>query len=150
LFIKTTNYQTLNELSKNLFQRRIMGLITFYIGSTPDLYATKDLHYLDIPMSDYHQDVYDTFEEYEEKLAKRGASRGKDAPKLYKSYTRQASNFVFPAISLPCAPALPTTAPPRVPGIPAAHSKPAKLFWAAKRASKLKLAPDSAQTVGKE
>ncbi len=99
LFITDANYQTLNNTNKNLFQRRIMGLVTFYIGSTPDLYATKTLHYVDIPMSDYQQDVYTSFEEYEEMLARKMKFRDKKGPSLYKSYTRQSCNFVFPAIS---------------------------------------------------
>jgi superfamily II DNA or RNA helicase len=98
LFISEANYQTLNNSNKNLFQRRIMGLVSFYIGATPDLYASKTLHYVDVPMSQYQQDVYTSFEEYEEKLARN--SQGKDSgPSLYKSYTRQSCNFVFPPIS---------------------------------------------------
>lgn len=99
LFVSESSYPTLNNTNKNLFQRRIMGLVSFYIGSTPDLYATKTLHYVDIPMSSYQQDVYTTFEEYEEKLARKMKNRDTKGPSLYKSYTRQACNFVFPQIS---------------------------------------------------
>lgn len=99
LFVSDANYQTLNSTNKNLFQRRIMGLVSFYIGSTPDLYATKTLQYVDVPMSTYQQDVYTTFEEYEEKIARKMKGRDKKGPSMYKSYTRQAANFVFPPIS---------------------------------------------------
>lgn len=99
LFITDANYQTMNNANKNLFQRRIMGLVTFYIGATPDLYATKTLNYVDVPMSEYQQDVYTTFEEYEEKIAMKNRFRDKRGPSMYKSYTRQACNFVFPAIN---------------------------------------------------
>jgi superfamily II DNA or RNA helicase len=99
LFITDANYQTINNSNKNLFQRRITGLVSFYIGATPDLYATKTMNYVDIPMSSYQQDVYTSFEEYEEAVARKARFRDKKGPSMYKSYTRQACNFVFPAIS---------------------------------------------------
>ena len=34
-----------------MFQRRIMGLVSYYIGATPDLYASKSTKYIDVPMS---------------------------------------------------------------------------------------------------
>ena len=34
-----------HEDNKNMFQRRIMGLVSYYIGATPDKYATKRTHY---------------------------------------------------------------------------------------------------------
>src|SRR5262249_8438142 len=53
-------------------------------------FATKHVEYVDIEMSAYHEKIYRTFEEYEEKIiAKFGGSS-------YKSQTRQACNFVFP------------------------------------------------------
>ena len=51
-------------------------------------------------------------------------------------------------MSLPCAPALPTIAPPTVPGMPAAHSRPASPCRAAWRATRPRLAPDSTHTTG--
>ncbi|ARF09792.1 DEAD/SNF2-like helicase [Indivirus ILV1] len=98
LFISTTTHQTLNLNTKNMFQRRIMGLVSFYIGATPDLYATKSIRYVDVPMSEYQKDVYSYFDEIERKLAlKSGPIKG--GSQVYKVYTRQACNFVFPAIS---------------------------------------------------
>ena len=97
LFISSTTYQTLHKNTKNMFQRRIMGLVSYYIGATPDLYASKTLHYIDVPMSDYQEDIYAYFEDIETKLALK--SKGKGGSQVYKVYTRQACNFVFPAIS---------------------------------------------------
>jgi len=97
-FISGSAYRTLNPMAKNLFQRRILGLVSYYIGSTPDLYATKTIHFVDVPMSDYQRDIYGFFEEIETKMALKAAGR-KGASSTYKSYTRQACNFVFPAIS---------------------------------------------------
>lgn len=98
-FITSTSYQTMNTANKNLFQRRIMGLVSFYLGHTPDVYATKSVHYVDVPMSDYQRDVYNFYEEIEEKIAMKARFRGNMGSETYKSYTRQACNFVFPPIS---------------------------------------------------
>lgn len=101
LFITEANYPTLNKNNKNLFQRRILGLVSFYIGATPDLYASKTLHYIDIPMSDYQQEIYNHYETIEAEIDRKARMRGRDknSATVYKSYTRQASNFVFPQIS---------------------------------------------------
>ena len=97
LFVSSTGYQTINPNTKNLFQRRIMGLVSVYTASQPGLYATKTIHYIDLQMSDYQDDVYSYFEEIEAKLAL-SEKGGKKGSKTYKVYTRQACNFVFPAI----------------------------------------------------
>lgn len=101
LFVSQGAYPGLNKYNKNLFQRRILGLVSFYVGATPDLYASKTLHYIDIPMSVYHQDMYNHFETIEAEIDRKARMRGKDTSgaTVYKSYTRQASNFVFPQIS---------------------------------------------------
>lgn len=96
LFISNGAYQTINNETKNMFQRRIMGLVSYYIGATPDLYATKTIYYINVPMSTYQQDIYNFLEEIETKLALK-AKPG--STQTYKSYTRQACNFVFPPIS---------------------------------------------------
>ncbi len=70
-----------------------MGLVSFYSGTQPGLYATKLFHFVDIQMSDYQDDVYSYFEEIEAKIA-----MSQTGSKTYKVYTRQACNFVFPAI----------------------------------------------------
>ncbi len=103
IYISSTNFASLNENKKNQFQRRIMGLVSYYIGATPDKYARKTVHYKNLLMSKYHQDVYEHFEEIEEQKEKlrRRLSRGKIGNDMstYSSYTRQASNFVFPYIN---------------------------------------------------
>jgi len=97
LFISGTGYQTMNKNNKNLFQRRILGLVSYYYGSTPDNFASKKIHYVDVPMSPYQIDVYNYYEEIEAKQALK--ARGNGGSQTYKSYTRQACNFVFPQIS---------------------------------------------------
>jgi len=98
LYVTDSAFPTINPLTKNLFQRRIMGLVSYYIGSTPDLYARKTIHYLDVHMSDYQEEIYDYFEEIEEVMAAKKKAR-QSSSETYKSYTRQSSNFVFPAIN---------------------------------------------------
>jgi hypothetical protein len=102
LFISSSNFASLNENTKNMFQRRILGLVSYYIGATPDKYATKTVHYLNIPMESYHEEVYKYLEEIEEQKEKirLRMSRGKvgDDMSTYLSYTRQSCNFVFPVM----------------------------------------------------
>ena len=104
LYISSKNFESLNEETKNMFQRRILGLTSYYIGATPDKFAQKTVHYKNIVMGKYHQEVYDHFEEIEEEKEKirRRMSRGKvgDEMSTYLSYTRQASNFVFPTVGI--------------------------------------------------
>ena len=103
LFISSTNYASLNENTKNMFQRRILGLVSYYIGATPDKYAKKIIHYVNVPMDTYQEEIYNYFEDIEEKKEKLRIKmyRGKigDSMSTYSSYTRQACNFVFPMIS---------------------------------------------------
>ncbi len=103
LFISSSNFASLNENTKNMFQRRVLGLVSYYIGATPDKFATKTVHYVNIPMESYQEEVYNYFEEIEEQKEKMRLrmSRGKvgDSMSTYASYTRQACNFVFPSIS---------------------------------------------------
>jgi len=98
LFISGGSYKTISKINKNLFQRRIMGLVSYYYGSTPDYFATKSIQYVDVPMSDYQTEIYNIFEEIEEKIAAQAKLAGKTGSKMYKSYTRQACNFIFPQI----------------------------------------------------
>ena len=103
VYISSTNFASLNESKKNQFQRRIMGLTSYYIGATPDKFARSTTNYKDIVMDDYQEEVYNYFEEIEEKKEKllKRLSRGGMGNDMstYASYTRQACNFVFPNIN---------------------------------------------------
>jgi superfamily II DNA or RNA helicase len=103
IFISSSNFASLNENTKNMFQRRILSLVSYYIGSTPDKFAEKILHYVKIPMEEYYEEIYNFYENIEEKIEKNMLKmfRGKvgDRPSSYSSYTRQACNFIFPYIS---------------------------------------------------
>jgi DNA or RNA helicases of superfamily II len=99
LYVSSSSYQTINEATKNMFQRRIMGLVSYYVGGTSDLYASKKYHYVDVVMSPYQEEIYNYFEDIEEALDRQRRLRANQGSTTYKSYTRQASNFVFPPIN---------------------------------------------------
>lgn len=92
LYVSNDAYPIINSANKNNFQRRILGLVSHYIGSTPDFFARKIEHFIDVPMSDYQTDLYEFYEKKEEEIMRkmRGTSGN------YRSYTRQSCNFVFP------------------------------------------------------
>lgn len=94
-YISTSAYQTLNSTHKNNFQRRIMGLVSFYIGATPDFFASKKIEYVDVEMSNHQDDIYTYFEGIEDAIARKKRSK-MGGSTTYKSYTRQSCNFVFP------------------------------------------------------
>ncbi len=96
-YVSTTGagLEILNPLKKNNFQRRILGLVSYYVGATPDYFARKTLTYVDVPMSKYQDEIYDYFEQLEDSIAKKSKQRSQ----TYMSYTRQSCNFVFPAMA---------------------------------------------------
>jgi hypothetical protein len=97
-YINNSSVPTLNLRTKNIFQRRIIGLVSYYIGGTPDVFATKTLHYVDAVMSEYQTDIYNYFEEIESKIMKKKKHLS-SSTESYRTYTRQSSNFVFPMIN---------------------------------------------------
>lgn len=98
LFVTESNYPILNPLKRNLFMRRIMGLVSYYVGATPDLYAKQELKYVNLRMSEYQYEIYRSFEKIESEIQQR-AKRYRKQSKLYRTYTRQACNFVFPNVN---------------------------------------------------
>jgi hypothetical protein len=97
-YVDNSTIPSINMQTKNVFQRRIMGLVSYYIGATPDLYASQTIHYVDVQMSKYQTEIYNYYEEIEKKMAYKNKQISKSS-ETYKTYTRQSSNFVFPAIN---------------------------------------------------
>jgi SNF2 family DNA or RNA helicase len=89
-----SGFEMLNPLRKNNFQRRILGLVSYYIGATPDYFARKTLSYVDVPMSKYQDEIYEYFMQLEDAISRKSKSA-----QTYMSYTRQSCNFVFPAMA---------------------------------------------------
>jgi len=100
IYVSSTGQKTLNPTNKNMFQRRIMGLVSYYKGATSDLYAKRVPLQKNLVMSEYQLQVYKFYQEVERKLeANMKSGRKKQSGQsVYKSYTRQASNFVFPVM----------------------------------------------------
>jgi len=97
-FVDNSSIPTINSKTKNMFQRRIIGLVSYYIGATPDLYASKSVNFIDVPMSEYQTDIYNYFEEVERKISSKKKKSRSSNKETYKTYTRQSSNFVFPTV----------------------------------------------------
>ena len=97
-YISTGKVKILNPASKNMFQRRILGLTSFYIGETPDLYATSRTIQKDLIMDEYQEEIYNSFE-YIEKQMEIRRMQNKSEQGSFNTYTRQSSNFVFPFIN---------------------------------------------------
>lgn len=95
-FVSTSSYRTLNPSKKNLFQRRIMGLVAYYLGATPDYYPSKKIEYIDVEMSKYQEEIYTFFENMEEQMARKKKRTSSLSVEKMRPYTRQACNFVFP------------------------------------------------------
>ena len=61
----------LNPENKNMFQRRIMGLVSYYVGSDPRLYAKKYEKIKLLEMDSYQEKIYNYFEGIENTLNKK-------------------------------------------------------------------------------
>lgn len=79
----------INPDTKNMFQRRIIGLVSHYAGNIRGRFASKKIIYVETKMSKYQQQVYNYYNDIESQKSK----------SLYRTYTRQSCNFVFPVIS---------------------------------------------------
>lgn len=98
IFLTDSIYPILNPETRNLFSRRIEGLVSYYIGATPDLYAKQNVKNIRLTMSEYQYSIYRIFE-IKEAESKQKANRYGKQSQLYRTYTRQACNFVFPSVS---------------------------------------------------
>jgi superfamily II DNA or RNA helicase len=99
MYVTSGTYTTINLTTKNKFMRRIIGLVSYYIGATPDRFATSTTNSIDISMDKYQEDVYGFYEAIETKIEQKKRSNVGSGSEMYMSYTRQACNFVFPPIS---------------------------------------------------
>lgn len=86
----------------NLFQRRILGLVSYFDSSDPKAFAKKNIHYINIEMGHYQKSIYDIFAEREAQAEQKHKFKNRNngtSSKLYKVYTRSACNFVFPTVN---------------------------------------------------
>ena len=103
------NIKTGEIKNKKLFQRRILGLVSYFADIKelmPSYDIDKDLHVLRIPMSDYQFGIYESARVQERKLEKQSSKKkakgaGKDgiyddSVSTYRIFSRAFCNFVFP------------------------------------------------------
>jgi hypothetical protein len=93
LFVDTNNDGKIKADRINTFQRRILGLVSYYTFD-PRQFAKEFYHNVDITMSEQQQIIYDTFNKIENTINKNGTKNS-----MYKALTRQSSNFTFPSVN---------------------------------------------------
>ena len=97
IFLKNEYSDEINLSTINLFQRRILGLVSYYDYFNRGLFASREEINVKLEMSDYHKKVYSFYEDIETKLEKKKSKfKSKNSTSLFKVYTRQSCNFVFP------------------------------------------------------
>jgi hypothetical protein len=84
-------HRMLKPEALNMFQRRILGLVSYYVGADPSYFPRTERFLKNIPMSEYQQELYRSYEDIERQIEQQSKHSS-----TYKTYTRQASNFVFP------------------------------------------------------
>lgn len=102
------NIKTGEIKNKKLFQRRILGLVSYFPDIKelmPSYDSEKDFHVSHIPMSDYQFGVYEAARVQERKIetqnSRKKAKGGKDglyeeSVSTYRIFSRAFCNFVFP------------------------------------------------------
>ncbi len=94
--------------NENLLKKRILGLSSFFQSPKEDLMPSfnedTDLIVMEIPMSDYQFEIYESAREKERELERRNARKLKrsgddiytDTVSTYRIFSRAFCNFVFP------------------------------------------------------
>ena len=88
-----------NITNTNLFMRRILGSISYFVSDNDHLYPSVKIVDDDIEMSDYQYEKYKIARKEEYKLESKTSKKKKnnsDVPSVYKTYSRTICNFVFP------------------------------------------------------
>ena len=93
LFIK--NDETINTSNINLFQRRILGLVSYYKGEIKNTFAVKNIIIRNINMKYYQSEVYKHYLGIENKMLKKSKNNS-----LFSIYTRLVCNFVLPELKM--------------------------------------------------
>ena len=91
--------------NKDVFMRRILGLVSYYRGAKPIYYPTVEpVIFVRVPMSDYQFDQYVEARDVEQDSERKGkiaamsrkASNSRPRGGLFRIFSREFSNFVFP------------------------------------------------------
>ena len=92
-FISPTESSVIN---KNMFMKRILGTISYFNEYSPELYPDKESINIDVPMSDYQYSIYIKSRIRERKTEMQKSANSDNMSTVYRSYSRQNCNFVFP------------------------------------------------------
>jgi hypothetical protein len=96
-FINTTNNSVIN---KNLFMKRILGLVSYYSTYPKELFPIFDIVDVILEMSDYQFGLYEMSRnmerDKESKKARFKHNDGENIGQLYRFYSRAICNFAFP------------------------------------------------------
>ena len=97
LFINSTKTtlgnDTINKNNINLFQRRIIGLVSYYKGNLKNIFAKKIIKNKFIKMSNYQENIFKHYQKIENKIKSNNKNN-----LLFSIYTRLVCNFVFPEL----------------------------------------------------
>lgn len=80
---------------KHLFQRRILGLVSYFKGSSPALFAREEVSFIDLVMTGTQDQVYSAVAQEERKAEALAARKGSHSTRSFKTASRQASNFAL-------------------------------------------------------
>ena len=110
-FMDSTDLRDEKIKNEDLFQRRMLGLVSYYRGAKPEFYPTVNpVKFVRVPMSNYQFGLYELIRSIERTQENRGASKGRGFSKLsrgtgssqasvgstFRVFSREFSNFVFP------------------------------------------------------
>lgn len=109
-FMDSTDLRDEKIKNKDLFQRRMMGLVSYYRGAKPEFYPTvKPVKFVRVPMSNYQFGLYELIRSIERTQESRSSTKGRGFAKLshkgssqlqvsstFRVFSREFSNFVFP------------------------------------------------------
>ncbi len=83
--------------NKDLFKRRILGLVSYLKGSnTVDYPSINKIENVKVQMSDYQYNLYEMIREYVERKQERYSKDSKKVSSVFRVYSRQILNFIFP------------------------------------------------------
>ena len=106
-FMDSRNLQDEKIKNRDLFLRRMMGLVSYYRGAKPEFYPRLNpIRYVRVPMSNYQFNIYEQIRAVE-KAQERGKSKTRGFSKMgtssqssvkstFRVFSREFSNFVFP------------------------------------------------------
>jgi superfamily II DNA or RNA helicase len=96
-FITLNKDNTETFKNKDLYKRRILGLVSYLKGSNEfDYPKINNIHNIKVNMSDYQYNLYEIIREHVERKQERYSKKNKQMNSVFRVYSRQISNFIFP------------------------------------------------------